>query len=273
MASSTDYTTVYAAALAVGTATLLGLTIFKVLVVEPANTTTIVASKSQDISPVEPFSAVIKESTKVLHKQAESRELIKLIFSARISWNLYLQYLLALYPVYLEMEKAMQSCRGHPVIKRFYFPNELNRAELLDKDIRFLMQGSDESVIQDALTTHGPAVTAYCDRIRRLGETDPTLLIAHTYARYLGDLSGGQMIKQRISKALGLETGAGLDFYEFPNISTAHNDFKNMYRGLLDKLETDAALNCFLDKQAFIQEAKKSFVFNIELFEEVMPSA
>ncbi|KAI8841586.1 hypothetical protein BJ741DRAFT_594657 [Chytriomyces cf. hyalinus JEL632] len=272
MASSTDYTTVYAAALAVGTATLLGLTIFKVLV-EPAKTSTIVVSKHQDstdISP-EPFSAVIKESTKVLHRQAESGELIKLIFSARITWNLYLQYLLALYPVYLEMEKAMASCRGHPVIKRFYFPNELNRAALLEKDIRFLMQGSEESVIQEALTTHGPAVTAYCDRIRRLGETDPTLLIAHTYARYLGDLSGGQMIKKRISKALELETGAGLDFYEFPNIA-AHNDFKNMYRGLLDKLETDAALNCFLDKQAFIQEARKSFVFNIELFEEVMPS-
>ncbi|TPX51652.1 hypothetical protein CcCBS67573_g10007 [Chytriomyces confervae] len=53
------------------------------------------------------------------------------------------------------------------------------RAKLLEKDIRFLMQGADESVVQDALTTHGPAVTAYSDQIRRLGETSPTLLIAH----------------------------------------------------------------------------------------------
>ncbi|ORY39814.1 hypothetical protein BCR33DRAFT_852978 [Rhizoclosmatium globosum] len=231
----------------------------------PAASTTEVAVEKQA------FSAIIKEETKTLHRQAENCELIKLIFSARITWPLYLNYLLALYPVYLELEAAMDANKGHPVISRFYFPKELNRASRLEKDIRFLFDGADEDVIQEGLTTRSPAVKAYCDRIRQLSETNPTLLVAHTYSRYLGDLSGGQMIAKRISKSLSLETGAGLDFYEFPDIEN-HGEFKVLYRGLLDKLDTEEGLKVFLDRDAFIQEAKQSFVFNIGLFEEALPS-
>ena len=44
---------------------------------------------------------------------------------------------------------------------------------------------------------------------------DPSRLLAHAYVRYLGDLSGGQFIRRRISKAYGLDDGAGVSFYEF----------------------------------------------------------
>ncbi|KAI9326724.1 heme oxygenase [Obelidium mucronatum] len=218
-----------------------------------------------------PFSAIIKEETKTLHREAESCELIKLIFSARMTWPLYLNYLIALYPVYLELETAMEKNKGHPVVQRFYFPKELNRTQRMKDDIRFLLDSADESVLEEALATRTPAVEAYCARIRTLSETNPTLLIAHGYSRYLGDLSGGQMIKKRIAKSLELDTGAGLAFYEFPDIAD-HNSFKVEYRALLDSLTVNERLKPFVDKDAFVDEAKRSFVFNIGVFEEAMPS-
>lgn len=49
-----------------------------------------------------------------------------------------------------------------------------------------------------------------------LGSEDPTRLLAHSYVRYMGDLSGGQIIRWKLQKAYGLnETGEGLSFYEF----------------------------------------------------------
>ncbi|CCO30726.1 Heme oxygenase 1 Short=HO-1 [Rhizoctonia solani AG-1 IB] len=41
-------------------------------------------------------------------------------------------------------------------------------------------------------------------------------LLAHAYARYMGDLSGGQVVKTKICKAYDLpEGGAGASFYDF----------------------------------------------------------
>lgn len=43
------------------------------------------------------------------------------------------------------------------------------------------------------------------------------LLLAHAYVRYMGDLNGGQQIKERVAQAYQLEAGSddGLRFYRF----------------------------------------------------------
>lgn len=44
------------------------------------------------------------------------------------------------------------------------------------------------------------------------------LLLAHAYVRYMGDLNGGQVIKESVCKAYDLDdTGDGLRFYRFDN--------------------------------------------------------
>jgi hypothetical protein len=62
------------------------------------------------------------------------------------------------------------------------------------------------------------ALTIYLDHIRHLassGSTAPGLL-AHSYVRYLGDLSGGQFIAAKIKRAYNLDHGHdGLRFYHF----------------------------------------------------------
>jgi heme oxygenase len=62
------------------------------------------------------------------------------------------------------------------------------------------------------------ACNTYCYRINEVAENDPYLLIAHHYTRYIGDLSGGQILKGIAQKALNPPRGEGLHFYDFPRI-------------------------------------------------------
>ena len=58
----------------------------------------------------------------------------------------------------------------------------------------------------------------YVDRINTISDSpDPSALLAHSYVRYLGDLSGGQFVRRMIARAYELDemTGIGVEFYEF----------------------------------------------------------
>lgn len=71
------------------------------------------------------------------------------------------------------------------------------------------------------LATPPVPMTNYVSRIKYLSEegSDPSLLLAHSYVRYLGDLSGGQVIRRRVTKAYGLdENGRGTQFYDFKQL-------------------------------------------------------
>jgi len=72
------------------------------------------------------------------------------------------------------------------------------------------------------------ATKAYVKRIHEVGKKDPALLIAHHYTRYLGDLTGGQILGKMAIKAMDLpSTGEGVQFYVFKNIPDAKK-FENM---------------------------------------------
>lgn len=51
-------------------------------------------------------------------------------------------------------------------------------------------------------------------------------MLAHAYVRYLGDLSGGQVIGARIKKAYGLNGQDGTAFYRFDEGSAGQGEIK-----------------------------------------------
>jgi heme oxygenase (biliverdin-producing, ferredoxin) len=65
------------------------------------------------------------------------------------------------------------------------------------------------------------SLTAYVSRIEELADgADPSPLLAHSYVRYLGDLSGGQIIRHVVAKAYTLDEkeGRGVSFYAFKSL-------------------------------------------------------
>ena len=96
------------------------------------------------------------------------------------------------------------------------------------------------------------------DRIHEVGQRDPVLLVAHSYTRYMGDLSGGQILKKVAQRALKLpSTGEGLNFYQFEGIHS-QKGFKQLYRSRMNELELDAET-----KERIVGESNRAFSFNM----------
>lgn len=127
------------------------------------------------------------------------------------------------------LERALETHASHPVLEPTYNPTLLSRAPHLASDISCLLQ-CDEATWQSnpaytaLLLSQPKPLTEYTKRLDTLASSsspsDQALLLAHAYVRYLGDLSGGQVIKRRVAKAYGLdlETSDGIRFYEFKNL-------------------------------------------------------
>ena len=107
------------------------------------------------------------------------------------------------------------------------------------------------------------ACIQYVERIHEVAEKDPYLLVGHHYTRYLGDLSGGQILRNIAEKALDLPKNEGLHFYDFPKIEDK-KAFKTKYREGLDNVTTDTS-----KINDIIAEANYAFRLNMYLFDEL----
>jgi heme oxygenase (biliverdin-producing, ferredoxin) len=206
------------------------------------------------------LSTRLREGTQQSHTKAENTAFMKCFIKGIVEREPLRKLLADFYFVYSALETALYSHANHPIVGAMYFP-ELNRAENLVRDLTFYY--GDNWLSQITPSTAG---SVYCDRIQTLSENDPVLLIAHSYTRYMGDLSGGQSLKNIIRSALFLPLDRGTDFYEFTQISTpeARRAFKERYRQALDSLPIDADT---IDR--IVAEANHAFTLNRDLMHEL----
>ncbi|MBV8882396.1 MAG: heme oxygenase (biliverdin-producing) [Chroococcidiopsidaceae cyanobacterium CP_BM_RX_35] len=199
----------------------------------------------------------LREGTKKAHTMAENVGFVKCFLKGVVEKNSYRKLVGNLYFVYSAMEEEMERHRNHPILSKIYFP-QLNRRRSLEQDLSFYY-GSNwrEQLVLS------PAGEAYVQRIRELATSDPELLISHLYTRYLGDLSGGQILKGIAQRAMNLSNGEGTAFYEFQDIPD-EKQFKADYRQALDQLPiTDTTADRIVD------EANAAFGMNMKLFQEL----
>lgn len=204
------------------------------------------------------LATLLREGTKKAHTMAENVGFVKCFLKGVVEKTSYRKLVANLYFVYSAMEEEMERHQQHPILSKIYF-QELNRQRSLEQDLKYYFgSGWREQV------TLSPAGEAYVQRIREVSNSDqPELLIAHLYTRYLGDLSGGQILKGIAQRGMNLSDGEGTAFYEFEEIPD-EKQFKATYRQRLDELpinETTA--------NQIVDEANAAFGMNMKLFQEL----
>ncbi|MCM1975360.1 MULTISPECIES: heme oxygenase (biliverdin-producing) [Streptomyces] len=201
------------------------------------------------------FSTVIRTASHEQHVEAETSTFMSDLLGGRLGVDAYARYTEQLWFVYEALESHAERLAADPVAGPFVRP-ELYRLAALERDLAHL-RGPRWRAGVTAL----PATRAYADRVRECAETWPAGYIAHHYTRYLGDLSGGQIIRDRAEKTWGFEKkGDGVRFYVFEGI-TNPAAFKRAYRELLDGVRADE-----LEKQRIVGECKKAFALNTAVF-------
>ncbi|OON72055.1 biliverdin-producing heme oxygenase [Streptomyces tsukubensis] len=206
---------------------------------------------------VTPLSTLIRTASHALHTEVRGSSFMGDLLGGKLGVDAYARYTEQLWFVYRALEETPPPA-SDPVAGPFTQP-ELLRLEGLERDLTHLRGAHWRSEVR-AL----PATEAYAARVRECARDWPGGWVAHHYTRYLGDLSGGQIVRDTAEKTWGFDRkGEGVRFYVFEEIDNPAA-FKRGYRDLLDALHADD-----LEKQRIVDECRRAFLMNMAVFEEL----
>ena len=201
----------------------------------------------------DPLSTVLRQATWGAHEEVESGPLEDALAAGRLDREVYADLLAQSLAVYEVIEQLAVPMATDPIAGPFVRP-EVFRADHVQRDLTFYW-GTGWRDRVDLL----PETEFYVDRIRSAA-SDPIAWIAHSYTRYLADLSGGLVIDKAITEAYGLvQDGRWLYTFELPT-GVDPKTWKNAYRQLLNVLDLapEAAIR-------LVEEALVAYQCNIAL--------
>jgi len=207
------------------------------------------------------FSALIRQRTWGNHAQAEGEGFIHALFRGELTLADYAAMTTAHYFIYQALEATAVPLVDDQVAGPLIHPG-LNREGALAKDLASLLGPDWRRHISPS-----PATVEYVERITTPATGDATAAarhyIAHAYTRYMGDLSGGQMIRKRLVNHFGFLESDRVAFYEFNDLGPL-GAFKDTYRSALDALPLDAD-----EQESLIGEVIEAYRLNVALFDEL----
>ena len=202
------------------------------------------------------LAADLKEGTKKSHSAAENTKFVAGFLRGVVDEESYRKLIQDFYFIYSALEEEMERLEDDNFLSPINF-SELDRVKHLKKDLRYYYGPNWNQTIKPS-----QACVQYVERIHEVADSnEPYLLVGHHYTRYLGDLSGGQILKGIAEKALDLPRNEGLHFYDFPKIEDK-KEFKTKYREGLDKVTTDTS-----KINDIIAEANYAFRLNMYMFD------
>ena len=199
--------------------------------------------------------ALIREASADDHRATESRGFITNLMGGELCLADYTRYLAQFAWVYQALESRAEE---GPAV----FDPRLRRMARIESDLDAL-GAPDWRDRHPAL----PATAAYAHHLRGLVDSPDDLdrtvrYLAHHYARYLGDLSGGQAIAALVARHYGA-TPEQLSFYDFSDLGSVV-DAKRAYRERINDLSLDPAA-----VDALTAEVRVAFAHNGAIFDEL----
>lgn len=202
-----------------------------------------------------PLSVVLRDATAVVHDEAENSGFMSQLLEGELNREAAADLAAQLWFIYTALEEAVRTVSDDPIAAGVYDPR-LERVPALEQDLRALLgEGWRDDIVPDESTT------AYVRHLQELADKrDAAAIVAHHYVRYLGDISGGQVIGRRLGDHYGIE-GDGARFYDFEAIGKI-KPYRDAYRVQLDEipLPDDAS------RVALADEAVTAFRLNTDVF-------
>ena len=196
----------------------------------------------------------LREATAAAHDDAENSGFMSALLDGELHACAAADLAGQLWFVYGALEDAVRSIADTPEGAAIA-DERLERHDALERDLGFLVGPRWRSSIE-AL----PPTAAYVNRLTELARTrNASSLVAHHYVRYLGDLSGGQIIARRLRDHYGID-GEGAAFYDFSALGKI-KPYRDAYRERLDALELHDDV-----RDRVLAEAVLAFRLNTALF-------
>lgn len=180
-----------------------------------------------------PLSHTLRTATAQAHERAEHSSFVDDLLEGRSCKAAFTALAVQQHVIYDALESVIQEhYREDPLVK-VVDDRRLDRRAALSADLDHLLGSDHTQRLAAGQLPVLPATTRYADRLRL--EHDSELVLAHHYVRYLGDLSGGQVIARLVARHYAIPREA-LGFYSFEGIEKL-KPYKDDYRARLDSLD------------------------------------
>ncbi|KAF8349192.1 heme oxygenase 1 [Amanita rubescens] len=254
----------------------------------------------------EPLTTLLRTNIMGVHDSISNSHAAKALSAGKLPKQEYVRLLMMLWHVYSALEQALDEHASYPGLESTYNPAILSRTQAISSDISYLLQVPEDAwqshpIYINLTTNTPPALSAYLDRIHQLARASTApfhdednematttvkhtqckphvaLLLSHAYVRYLGDLSGGQIIRYALGKAYNLDldsassSGPGITFYQFQELCSSkvanQGELKRIKEWFKEGMNDAGEKIGPMGKQAIILEAKEAFRLNADLLE------
>ncbi len=199
-----------------------------------------------------PLADLMRESSKADHEDAENSSFIADLMSGGLSLDHYCALLAQYAHLYTALESSAAILRSQQRFTQLLDPR-LDRSALILADLDLLGGTPAEQ---------SPAIVKYVSRIHQVTAEAPHRYLAHHYVRYLGDLSGGQILARKMQQNYGAGAAA-LSAWDFSALGKL-KPYKDQYRESLNQLRLNPQHTAEL-----LDEVRLAFGFNKALFHEL----
>lgn len=201
------------------------------------------------------LSTTLRQSTREAHEAAENAPFMAALAAGHVLRDHYINYLQQLAAVYGSLDELSQQWRMDPEVGSLFDPH-LAREGHIVADLNFF----EQSPTLDRTTA---ATREYVDVLQQLARSNRLAAVAHHYVRYLGDLSGGQVVRPKVADALGLSGTFGLQFYAF-DLGRPLPAYRREYRRRLHDLPLRAT-----EIDLVVRYAQHAFALNEAMFDSL----
>ncbi|SES13401.1 Heme oxygenase [Corynebacterium cystitidis DSM 20524] len=202
------------------------------------------------------LSVALRNQTAKAHEAAEGSAFMQMLLNGQLDKDSVVQLHGQYWAIYPALDAAMAEAAVATCAAAIYDPR-LERTAALEHDLHAMCGDAwrDEIVIT-------PATKRYVERLEQLRLQISPLVIAQHYVRYLGDLSGGQVIRRCLGRDYGIPESS-LTFYDFSAVGKIPT-YRNQYRQKLDELALNDEARARL-----VEEAQYAFRLNQEMFADL----